>query len=274
MTSNGIHRVQIGTFDCLVIQDLNETVTEDIGRFFFGNVDPAAWQAEIREIGGDPGALPVSYNCLVVNAGQRWILLDTGYGVLHEEAKLKAVLDDEGIAPEVIVISHAHVDHYGGLVDAEGRSRYPEAEIVVCRDEWDYYTGPYLQDNPDRAPGMQKHFMSVQDQIRLIDCDGEIAPGVRFVAAPGHSKHHAAVLLESDGAALLFAADAYIHPLHVKHPDWQFLYDVDKAQSAQSRNKLAALAAETGATVLSFHFGFPGLGHVIRVGDGYAWRPV
>jgi glyoxylase-like metal-dependent hydrolase (beta-lactamase superfamily II) len=143
----------------------------------------------------------------------------------------------------------------------------------MCVDEWDYYTGAaYLSENPDRAPLIQKHLMALQGQVKRIACDGEIVPGIRFVSAPGHSLHHAAVLIESAGETLVYAADAYAHPLHVQYPAWHFFIDVDKAQSAQSRSKLAQLAADSAALVLSYHFPFPGLGHIVADGDDYVWR--
>lgn len=79
------------------------------------------------------------------------------------------------------------------------------------------------------------------------------------------------VLVQVDvtaGAANLFA----------RNPNWQFVFDSDKAQAVETRKKLYDMASTDKMLVQGFHFPFPGIAYVEKDGGGYRivpapWNP-
>ena len=103
----------------------------------------------------------------------------------------------------------------------------------------------------------------------------EVAPGLTLVPAPGHTRGHSALRVTSGAASLLCAADAFHDPaFDVAHPAWRTAFDWDPAQAEASRRALLEEAAVERELVFAYHMPFPGLGHVERAGEGYAWTPV
>lgn len=163
---------------------------------------------------------------LYVVAGEREALLyDTGVDGTIPDHVLPA-LAELGIVPEsvrTVVLSHADVDHFGGVADA--RERFPNARIVAGAHDRplieDY--GRYLS---ERADSFEREYgwhedgavldwcRSVTREVPLDDdvSDGEeIDLGGRIVVirhVPGHSHGHLAI--EVPDAAAILVADAVL----------------------------------------------------------------
>ena len=114
----------------------------------------------------------------------------------------------------------------------------------------------------------------IRGQLDLMDCEGEIVPGVSAVPAPGHTPGHIAVAIASGNAQLLYISDAAIHPITVEQPDWYSVFDLAPDRAVASRRQLLQRAAAERALMHGFHFPFPGLGYVVQAGDAWAWRPI
>ncbi|MFB0503978.1 MAG: MBL fold metallo-hydrolase [Candidatus Bathyarchaeia archaeon] len=82
------------------------------------------------------------YVGLLINAGERQVLVDTGAGgFAPTTGRLISNLKVAGVAPEdidVAILTHCHIDHIGGAVDAESKPAFPNAHYVIWRDEWDF----------------------------------------------------------------------------------------------------------------------------------------
>jgi len=81
----------------------------------------------------------------------------------------------------------------------------------------------------------------------------EIAVDVRLVPAPGHTPAHAAVEVGASGG-LVFAVDAFLHPLQVEHPSWGRGMDLDPDEAAATRNTLLERAARRGHLIGASHW--------------------
>ncbi|MCA0186548.1 MAG: DsbA family protein [Proteobacteria bacterium] len=118
---------------------------------------------------------------------------------------------------------------------------------------------------PYRAAGKWKVFAA----------DAEIVPGIRSVAAPGHTPGHSAYLLESKAQQLLIWGDiVHSHAVQFQRPEVAIEFDVDKKLAVATRRALFARTAKAKLLVAGMHLPFPGLGHVRSEGKGYAWVPV
>ena len=231
----------------------------------FGDAAEQARAPAAARLGAD-GRLGVPYGCLLVRTPDAVVLVDTGLGP-HDHPMgghaggLESALAAEGVAPAdvgVVVITHSHLDHIGGLCE-EGRPRFGAARHVMARAEWEWW--PH-QDDP--MADQQLGPIELAGLLDLVDAPAEPVPGVRLLPAPGHTPGHLAVEL---GGAGLFLADAAIDVLHIEHPDWPMTFDEDPAQSEATRRELLGRAADEGLLVTASHV--RAAGTVERAGGGF-----
>jgi glyoxylase-like metal-dependent hydrolase (beta-lactamase superfamily II) len=82
-------------------------------------------------------------------------------------------------------------------------------------------------------------------------------------------------VVESKGEKLVLWGDVvHVAPVQFPDPAVSIRFDSDSKQAAAQRQKIFAVAAGGGYWVGGAHIAFPGLGHVAKAGDAYAWVPV
>ena len=90
------------------------------------------------------GHLSLSVQPLLVETGDQRILLDTGIGTLGPApGTMLAALAAAGIAPEdidVVLLTHFHIDHYGGALDPSGALAFPNARYLINGVEHEYWS--------------------------------------------------------------------------------------------------------------------------------------
>jgi glyoxylase-like metal-dependent hydrolase (beta-lactamase superfamily II) len=214
------------------------------------------------------------------------VLIDTGFGAnAPTTGYLLPALEAEGIAAgdiDVVLLTHLHADHFGSVADAAGKPAFPNARYLINRAEYEFWWAePSLVELPIPddfktlfREGAKGALVALEGALEQIEPGDEIAPGVTTLAAPGHTPGHLAVEVESDGERLLHIVDAAGDPvLHLQHPDWFFAPDNWPGQEILTRRQLFDRAAQEELLVLTYHFAFPGLGHVRPDGDGWLWEP-
>lgn len=273
--SDDRYRFTLGDFECLAIKD---TAIMGDSKHLFSNIDTDVYKLALKARGENQEQVEIPYIPLAVFSDD-WVLIDSGIGKLggDDEGKLAEILEDEEIRPEHIILTHAHADHYGGLLDKEGNETFGNLPIYMCQNEWVMsISGEYADDNPRRAEMIETYLVPLENQIERIEClnMNEILPGLSVLKLPGHTAHHIGVLIESQDEKLIVASDAVLHPLHFENLDWQCVFDIDHDLARESRIKLAELAIELDALVLCYHFPFPGLGRISRQGDAYQWTAI
>jgi glyoxylase-like metal-dependent hydrolase (beta-lactamase superfamily II) len=113
----------------------------------------------------------------------------------------------------------------------------------------------------------------IADRSRFVKQGGEITSGVHYIAAPGHSPSHAAILFASGNEQLMHMGDIAHHPVtSLQHPDWTPVFDYEPAQAITSRKAILDRVATDRVMVLGYHFPFPALGHVVRRDTAYHWE--
>ncbi len=224
------------------------------------------------------------YTCLLIDTGTKRVLVDTGAGNLGPTTgKLLSNLKQAGVTPydiDMVIISHAHPDHLGGNTDNEGKPVFPRARWVIGKDEWQFWTsGQAEQKLPEQFRDRQikfarKNLLPIKDKIELINGENEIVPGIRAIAAPGHTPGQIVLNIVSGGEQLLYISDLIIHPLHLIEPQWCAAVDIIPEIVAQTRRKILQKAADEKSLVMAFHFPFPGLGHVAVKEKAWDWLPI
>lgn len=264
------YRFQLGHLDCLVVRD--STISGD-SQFVFSNVSSDQLKAQ----GFKTSTQAYDVNCLAVFSDD-WVLLDVGFGnVSHPSGKLADILSDEEIRPEHIILTHAHSDHIGGLLNQDGEEAYPNVPVYMCQREWiEYASDENLLPTPQQADTVREILRRTDGQIERIECMemNEILPCFSVIRLPGHTANNIAILIEAGDDKLIYAADAVFHPWHLSHLDWHFAFDADHEMAREARIKFSELAIELDALVMFTHFPFPGLGKIKREGDAYGWSPI
>lgn len=273
------YRFKIGAFHCMAVADGNHVYHEPV-ELLFPDAPRKLLARALEPHGKDPTDWPEwvsDYTCLLVDTGTHRILMDTGAGgLLPGAGKLVVNLQAQGIDPgdiDLVLISHAHPDHLGA-------SAFPNARIIMQQREWVFWNeDPELPRLPPELRqvlirSVNASLPRLTDGIELIDGDTQLLPGIKTVAAPGHTPGHMAVSISSQGQEMLYTGDAILHPIHMEHPDWNAIVDVIPEEAEATRRCLLARAAADDTLVFCFHFPFPGLGRVREKGDAWQWEPI
>jgi len=238
---------------------------------------------------GPRGGIKLSVHSFIVEISGKRVLVDTNVGNGKRRKvpiwnKLQTPwltdLERAGFAPntiDMVVCTHLHIDHVGWnttFVDGRWVPTFPRARYLFVRGEYDYWAA--RQADPARA---ELFADSIDPVVRaglvdLIDADAEIAAGLRVTSTPGHTDHHASVLIDSNGVRALITGDFLHHPVQVLHPDWSSSFDTSPATSVSTRLAWFAKLADERILIFGTAFPDPSAGYIVRDGRGFAFEPV
>jgi glyoxylase-like metal-dependent hydrolase (beta-lactamase superfamily II) len=217
----------------------------------------------------------------LINTGNRLVLIDTGNGAQAAGAtvgRLVGNMAGAGLSPDqvdLVIISHFHGDHISGLRTPDGQPVFPNAEVVVPEREMSFWLdeGEESRAAASRKPGFalaRRTFAPGGLRVRTYKDGEELAPGVVAIAASGHSPGHMAFRVQSGSEGLLLLSDAAHLPfLFVRNPEWSPAVDMDQQMARETRRRLLDQASADRIPVAGYHWGFPNVGHVKQVGNGF-----
>lgn len=201
----------------------------------FGNAPKAMWESWIRP--DELNRIPLACRCLVVRDNNRIILFEAGigaffepalrtrYGIVEDRHVLLESLAAQGIQPkhvDVIVLSHLHFDHAGGVLTAHEpgippRLVFPNATYVVGAEAWQRAVSPHARDRASFIPNLTE-LLAGTGRLELAASDRAAALGDGYVfhRSSGHTPGLLLTEIEMPGGPVLFAADlipgrAWVH---------------------------------------------------------------
>jgi len=275
------HRFELGDAEVTVVSDGPLPLGDPSGTF------TGVPKEEVKKMLSDnflnPDNVVLEQNSPVVNTGDKLILFDTGMGTSQAfgptTGRQQKSLMEAGIKAgdiDAVVLSHAHIDHIGGIVGADDKPLFPNAQYYISQADFDYWTDEGKLGSPlkDFVVHARKNLLPVRDRLVFFKDGQEILPGVQAMAAPGHTVGHHIFMVTSNGKSFAFLGDLTHHAvLLLERPLMEFSYDTDPKQSAQSRVKMLTMLAANKIPVMSYHFAWPGYGHVAKAGDGFRYYP-
>jgi glyoxylase-like metal-dependent hydrolase (beta-lactamase superfamily II) len=275
------HRFELGDAEVTVVSDGPLPLGDPSGTF------TGVPKEEVKKMLSDnflnPDNVVLEQNSPIVNTGDKLILFDTGMGTSKafgpttgQQQKSMAAAGIKASDIDAVVCTHAHIDHIGGLVGADDKPLFPNAQVYITQSDFDYWTDEGKLGSPykDFVVHARKNLLPVRDRIVFIKDNQEFLPGVTALAAPGHTVGHTIFMVTSAGKSFCFLGDLSHHAvLLLEKPRMEFSYDTDPTQAANSRVKMLEMLAANKTPVMSYHFAWPGYGHVAKAGEGFHYYP-
>lgn len=256
--------------DSLVFHDMKLTwmdggITSMDGGAMFGVVPKPLWSRKYPV--NEKNQIELPTDSILIQYQNKNYLIDAGvgqgklsdkqrrnYGVV-EETKIKESLAELGLTVndiDVLLMTHLHFDHAGGLTHWENEklvSTFPSAAIYVNEIEWDEMRNPNIR---SKSTYWKENWEPVQDQIITYQESLEVVPGIEMIHTGGHSEGHALIKLTQNGETLVHMAD--IMPTHAhQNPLWVLAYDDYPMTSIFSKEKWMKEAYKNQYKFIFYH---------------------
>ena len=283
LPSPGFRRTKMG--DVEIISVLDGIARRPLGEEFVKNAPLAEVKALLTSQGLPTDYIDVPFTPFVVIAGGRKVLIDTGLGEFGgpNAGKLLENLRAAGVPAsdiDIVLISHFHGDHINGLRNKAGELAFAKAKVMVPAAEYAFWMDDAKM---AAAPAGQKGaFENARrtfsamgpDMLVQFAAGAEVVPGIRSVAAYGHTPGHTLFEVTSAGQSFFYLADLTNVPsLFARTSDWAVTFDMDAEAARKGRREVFARVTSSKSLVGGFHFPFPAFGRMTATGNGYAFEP-
>lgn len=261
------------------------------GGAMFGVVPKTMWNKVYPA--DEQNLIPLALKSLVIENGNRVVLVDTGIGDKQDEKFMRYVyafggegllagLASRGYKPEDItdvVLTHLHYDHCGGGVyrDAKGELQltFPNAKYHISAAHWESATNP----NPREADSfLPENIFPIQERgaLNLIEKEMDLMPSVKLRIFNGHTRGQIIPEITYRNQTLVFVADLFPFRVHLPLP-WIMSYDVEPLVTLKEKDLFLKEALDGNYVLIFQHDYFADCcrvqltGKGIRATDGFAF---
>ncbi len=193
----------------------------------FGLVPKPLWSRLVEP--DERNRMPLNTNCLLLERDGHIALIETGIGdkssdkqrdiFAIERRSILDALHEADCDPKdisTVLVTHLHFDHAGGLTrlphpgeqahaDTGAVSTFPNAEIVVQRQEWE---DALANKSTMHSTYLREHLAPIEEQVRVVEGAEEPLLGVEVRTLPGHTWGQQGVFIEDErGRTVVFCGD-------------------------------------------------------------------
>lgn len=287
---SGLQKIKLGELDIFILSD---------GFLRYNGIEGYSPRADLQQLKKilKENFRPTDYmdmamNIPLVKTKERLILIDAGMGIFADKnsGALLNSLQKAGFKPEQITdifISHAHIDHIGGLIDKNDSIVFPNARYHIAQKEFDFwmnategdFRNSYMFKNTKAIQfdidAAKRIFNVIRHKVTYFDFEKPLYGNFKFQLVPGHTPGMTFITIYSDNKELTYIADqAHSDVLLFPHPEWGFFADVDLEVAIASRKKMNGQLAQSHVNILGYHLPYPGLGNIRRENRKYQWKPI
>jgi glyoxylase-like metal-dependent hydrolase (beta-lactamase superfamily II) len=286
------HHDQAPGFYRLKVGDLEATALYDGTGVFdphWLNGTKAAMDGVVKALHEDPHMLDTSDTGFLVNTGKQLILVDAGAGAWWGGGafgRLTGSLRSAGYTPEevdIVLVTHLHSDHIGGLTTQHGERVFPNADVYVAKAESDFWLSAEIAATAPKDA--QPFFQSAQaiaapyieaGKWHTFSGSERIIDGMQLVPLPGHTPGHTGYEFSSNRQRILFWGDiVHAQRVQLQDPEITAIFDINQTAAAATRHQLLSKLVREDVLIAVPHSSFfPPLGRLRKEGSGYSWVPV
>lgn len=231
------------------------------GGAMFGVVPKSIWQ---RNNPADANNMCTwAMRCLLIEDGDRLILIDNGIGdkqdekflghyYLHGDDTLDNSLAAKGFSRDDITdvfLTHLHFDHCGGSITRIGdklRPAFKNAFYWSNQKHWDWAVNP---NEREKASFLKENILPIQDsgQLRFIeDTDGvQFHEGINIRFAYGHTDAMMLPQIQYKDKTIVYMADLLPSVGHIPLP-YVMAYDMFPLQTLKEKKSFLQEATDNG----------------------------
>ena len=229
-----MHRTTLGDFELTILSDGNYQID---GGAMFGIIPKVMWEKRIAA--DELNRIPMGLNSLLIRTGRENVLIETGIGnklseksqaIYGNQALLLKSFEQAGVSPDeidIVINTHLHFDHCGwNTYYKQGKpvATFPRATYYVQGGEMEH---AHEQHERDRVSYMTDNYdpLLASGQMKLLDGDAEIVPGIAVKRYPGHTRDMQGVVIRSGGKVVAYPSDLLCDAKHLD-PTWVLGYDL------------------------------------------------
>ena len=238
-------RTTLGDFELTILSDGNYRLD---GGAMFGVVPKVMWEKRI--IPDEHNNILMGLNSLLIRTGKHNVLVETGIGsklseksqsIYGNQALLLKNLEAAGISPDeidIVINTHLHFDHCGWNTHYKGGKPVPtfpratyyaqEGELQHAHEQHERDRVSYMTDNYDPLVN--------SGQMKLLNGDAEIVPGISVKVFAGHTRNLQAVIVRSGGKVAAYPSDLLCDAKHLD-PTWVLGYDLYPLESIANKHR-------------------------------------
>ena len=240
------------------------------GGGMFGIIPQTMWSRWSKP--DDANRIDLQTNCLLLRDGVQNVLVETGCGdkwtdkerAIYELERRTVVdaLREMEVEPEsidLVVVTHLHFDHAGGLTtldgrdpdlpDVEPRPVFPNARVIVQAREWE---DALANRSTMTRTYLASHLDPVSDLVQVVEGDAEILPGIRVEPVPGHTRGQQGVFVDVPEGTVAFMGDL-LPTRHHAHPSAATAYDMEPYETHLVKQRMLNRAVDADWIVVLDH---------------------
>lgn len=219
---------------------------------------------EAKKLVGGLDSVCVPINSYLIKTPNRALLVDAGAGINigEDTGHLIEQLKEVGIEPnqiDIILITHFHFDHIGGLTTPEGNPVFPNATLYISKVESDYWMRDLdsIPENQRIRASKYKVILSPYvstNRYRTFLPNDDLGDGIKALPSYGHTIGHTVYTTLSKGEEIWFIGDLlHFEKIQFKYPRVSVSFDYNAQMAIDSRLNYFKRAAKANAYVAGTH---------------------